>query len=82
MDLLSQVKQFRPDNLKRVSTKVTASDGQQYVETLQDCGNYALTKSGLSHGYVIDNKADITVSLIVDGLILGEMLYINLMFVL
>lgn len=71
-DLLSQVRQFCPDNLKKVSTTVTSNDGQQYVETLQNCGNYILKKSGYSHGYVIDNKTDITVSLIMDGLILGS----------
>lgn len=71
-DLLSQVRQFSSGNLKRVSTKVTTNDGSQYVETLQNCGNYIIQKSGITHGYVIDNKADITVSLIVDGLILGK----------
>lgn len=71
-DLLSQVRQFRSNNLKRVTTRVTANDGQQYVETLQDSGNYSLKKSGFSSGYVIDNSTDITVSHILPGLILGK----------
>lgn len=77
-DFLSQVQQFRTASLKRVSTKITKKDGQQYVETLLDSGGYSLQKSGFSEGYVIDHKADITVALIVDGLILGEY---NLLFV-
>ncbi|XP_035229462.1 dual specificity protein phosphatase 19-like isoform X2 [Stegodyphus dumicola] len=71
-DLLDQVRGFRSDRLKRVSTKVTAGDGQQYVETLQDSGKYTILKSGNSTGYVVDNKEDITVSLVVQGLILGS----------
>lgn len=76
-DLFSQLREFKTDNLKRVSTKVTAGNGQQYVETLQDCGDYLLCKSGFSEGYVVDNRADITVALIVDGLILGNYFYFS-----
>ncbi|GIX73777.1 dual specificity protein phosphatase 19 [Caerostris darwini] len=70
-NFLEQVRRFRCENLKKVSTTVTAVDGQQFVETLKE-GNYSISRSGLTSGYVIDNTADITVSLIMTGLILGS----------
>ncbi|GFQ93598.1 dual specificity protein phosphatase 19 [Trichonephila clavata] len=68
---LEQLRKFRNDDLKKVTTRVTAADGRQFEETFKD-GDYSLSRSGLSAGFVIDNRADITVALIVQGLILGS----------
>lgn len=73
-DLFEQVKGFKNNNLRNVSTTLTSEDGQKFVETLRD-GGYQVSRSGYSTGYVVDNQADITVSLVMDGLILGK--YIN-----
>ncbi|CAL1276220.1 unnamed protein product [Larinioides sclopetarius] len=69
---LEQVRGFRNDSLKKVRTKVTAADGQQFIETLEDEGYSVFKQSVISTGYVVDNRADITVSLIMPGLILGS----------
>lgn len=70
-DLFEEVKGFKNNNLRSVSTTLTSGDGQKFVETLRD-GGYQVSRSGYSTGYVVDNQADITVSLVMDGLILGK----------
>ncbi|KAG8199479.1 hypothetical protein JTE90_009327 [Oedothorax gibbosus] len=70
-DLFREVRGFKNNDLRSVSTNLTAGDGQKFVETLMN-GGYNIARSGHATGYVVDTKADITVSLIMDGLILGS----------
>ncbi|XP_042894922.1 dual specificity protein phosphatase 19 isoform X2 [Parasteatoda tepidariorum] len=72
-DLLDQVRKFKLKGLKRVSTTVTSENGVRYTETLKDDGCYeTLPEFSLNPGFVIDNSLDITVSLVLEGLILGS----------
>lgn len=71
-DLFAQLCNFRSKSLKHVETQITTASGKKYTEKRDEHGSYVLKSSGVSAGYVLDLKADISVAVVLSQLVLGS----------
>ena len=74
--MLSEIKQFSRDNLRKTVTMVTRLDGVQCVETRDEFGNMysrELNSTPPSNGYVLDFKPDLQIGQILPDLLLGTL---------
>nr|XP_046911992.1 uncharacterized protein LOC124492999 isoform X1 [Dermatophagoides farinae]XP_046912000.1 uncharacterized protein LOC124492999 isoform X1 [Dermatophagoides farinae]XP_046912008.1 uncharacterized protein LOC124492999 isoform X1 [Dermatophagoides farinae] len=71
--LFDEIRNFSQRKLKKVETKVTTGSGEQLTEKRSPKGLQQIKSDGInSVGYVVDNKPDLQVGMIIPGLLISS----------
>ncbi|CAG2109223.1 unnamed protein product, partial [Medioppia subpectinata] len=72
--VFDEIRKFSQRKLKKVETKVTSGSGEVITEKRGAKGVQTIKHEGLiGSGYVIDNKPDLQVGLIIPGLMIFQL---------